>query len=92
VVILGYQFIREMRQAISIRYASIRMVIDFIENTRIGTLRIMHSFGGGQLLRRLLIGITSGTDSHKSRIRGTALSHAQPLRYCPGILPALRAQ
>jgi hypothetical protein len=71
----GCQFIKEIRQAISIRYASMRIAIDFIENTRIGILRIMHSFRGGQLLRRLLIGITSGTDSHESRTWGIALSH-----------------
>jgi hypothetical protein len=67
VAIPDCQFIREIRQAISIRYASIRMIIDFIKNTRIGTLRIMHPFRGGQLLGRLLIGITSGTGSHESR-------------------------
>jgi hypothetical protein len=76
VAILGCQFIRKIRQAISIRYASIRMAINFIKNTRISTLRIMHPFRGGQLLRRLLIGITSGTDSHELRTRDTALSHA----------------
>jgi hypothetical protein len=61
------QFIREMRQVISIRYASIRMIIDFIENIRISTLRIMHPFRGGQLLGRLLIGIISGIGSHELR-------------------------
>jgi hypothetical protein len=90
--ISGCQFIRKMRQAISIRYASMRITIDFIENIRIGTLRIMHSFKGGQLLGRLLIGITSETDSHESRTRDTALSHAQSLRYYFNALPALRAQ
>jgi hypothetical protein len=63
----GCQFIREMRQAINIYYASMRMAINFIENTCISILRIMHPFGGGQLLRRLLIEITSGTDSHEPR-------------------------
>jgi hypothetical protein len=72
----GCQFIREIRQAISIRYASMRIAINFIENIRIGTLRTMHPFGGGQLLGRLLIGITSGTDSHEPRTWGTAPSHA----------------
>jgi hypothetical protein len=67
VVILDYQFIKEMRQAISIRYVSMRIAINFIKNTRIGTLRIMHPFGGGQLLGRLLIGIISGTGSHELR-------------------------
>jgi hypothetical protein len=67
VAISGYQFIKEMRQAISIRYASMRIAINFIKNTRIGILRIMHPFGGGQLLRRLPIRIISGTDSHESR-------------------------
>jgi hypothetical protein len=38
------QFIKEIRQAISIRYVNMRIVIDFIKNTRIDTLRIMHSF------------------------------------------------
>jgi hypothetical protein len=65
--ISGCQFIREMRQIINIRYASMRMAINFIKNTRIGTLRIMYLFKGGQLLRRLLIGIISGTNSHESR-------------------------
>jgi hypothetical protein len=41
------QFIKKIRQAISIRYANIRMAINFIENTRIGTLRIMHPLGKG---------------------------------------------
>jgi hypothetical protein len=86
------QFIKEMRQAISIRYASIRIAINFIKNTRIGTLRIMHPFKKGQLLGRLLIGIISRTGSHESRTRGTALSHAQLLKHCPSALPALRAQ
>jgi hypothetical protein len=67
VAIPGCQFIREMRQVISIRYASMRMAIDFIKNIRIGTLRTMHPFGEGQLLGRLLIGIISGTGSHESR-------------------------
>jgi hypothetical protein len=44
--ILGCQFIRKMRQAISIRYVSMRMTINFIQNTRIGTLRTMHLWGG----------------------------------------------
>jgi hypothetical protein len=92
VAIPGCQFIRKMRQAISIRYASIRIAINFIKNTRIGILRTMYLFKGGQLLGRLLIGIISGTDSHELRMRGTALSHAQPPRHCPDILPALRAQ
>jgi hypothetical protein len=64
----GCQFIRKIRQAINIRYASIRIAINFIKNTRISILKIMHPFRGGQLLRRLLIGIISGTDSHKSRM------------------------
>jgi hypothetical protein len=92
VAIPGCQFIREMRQAINIRYASIRMAIDFIKNTRIGTLRIIYPFKEGQLLGRLLIGIISGTDSHELRTWDTTLSHAQPLKYCLSILPALRAQ
>jgi len=86
------QFIIKIRQAISIRYVSIRIIIDFIKNTRIGTLKIMHPFREGQLLRRLLIGIISGIGSHESRIRDTALSHAQPLKYYSDILPALKAQ
>jgi hypothetical protein len=76
VAILGYQFIREIRQAINIRYANIRIIINFIKNTRIDTLRIIYPFKGGQLLKRLLIRIISGTDSHKSRTRDIALSHA----------------
>jgi hypothetical protein len=75
VAILGCQFIREIRQAINIRYANIRIAINFIENTRIGTLRIMHLFERGQLLKRLLIKIISGINSHESRMRGTAFSH-----------------
>ena len=71
----GYQFIKKMRQAISIRYANIRMTINFIKNTRIGILRIIHPFKGRQLLRRLSIRIISGTDSHESRIRNITLSH-----------------
>jgi hypothetical protein len=67
VVILGYQFIKEIRQAINIRYLSIRMAINFIKNTRISTLRIMHLFKEEQLLGRLLIGIISRTDSHELR-------------------------
>jgi hypothetical protein len=67
VVIPDYQFIREMRQAINIRYVSMRITINFIKNTRIGTLRIMYPFRGGQLLGRLLIKIISGTNSHESR-------------------------
>jgi hypothetical protein len=63
----GCQFIREIRQAISIRYANMRIAIDFIENTRIGTLRIMHPFKKRQLLGRLLIRIISGTNSHEPR-------------------------
>jgi hypothetical protein len=51
------------------------MAINFIENIRIGILRIIHPFKGGQLLKRLLIGIISGTDSHELRIKDTALSH-----------------
>jgi hypothetical protein len=92
VAIPDCQFIREIRQTINIRYASIRMTINFIKNTRIGILRTMHPFRKGQLLGRLLIGIISETGSHESRTRGTALSHAQPLRYYPNVLPALRAQ
>jgi hypothetical protein len=88
----GCQFIREIRQTISIRYVNMRMIINFIKNTRISTLRTMHPFGGGQLLRRLPIEIISRTGSHESRTKGTALSHAQPLRHCPNILPALKAQ
>jgi hypothetical protein len=61
------QFIKKIRQVISIRYASIRITINFIKNTRISTLRIMHPFREGQLLRRLLIKIISKTDSHKLR-------------------------
>jgi hypothetical protein len=68
VAISGCQFIKKIRQAISIRYVSIRMAINFIENIRIGTLRIMHPFKGRQLLRRLLIGIISKIDSHELRI------------------------
>jgi hypothetical protein len=86
------QFIREIRQVISIRYANMRITINFIKNTRIGTLRIMHPFGKRQLLKYLPIRIISGTDSHESRTKGTALSHAQPPRYCPNTLPALKAQ
>jgi hypothetical protein len=67
VAILDYQFIREIRQTINIRYASMRIIINFIKNTRINILRIMHLFGGGQLLGYLLIEIISGTDSHESR-------------------------
>jgi hypothetical protein len=63
----GCQFIKKIRQAINIRYASTRMTINFIKNTRISILRIMHLFRGGQLLGRLLIGIISGTNSHESR-------------------------
>jgi hypothetical protein len=91
VVILDYQFIKKIRQAINIRYASMRMAINFIKNTRIGTLRIMHPFKRRQLLRRLLIKITSGTNSHESRTRNTILSHVQSLKYYLNILPALRA-
>jgi hypothetical protein len=54
VAIPGCQFIREMRQAISIRYVSMRIAINFIENTRIGILRIMHPFGGGAIIRALI--------------------------------------
>jgi hypothetical protein len=92
VAIPGYQFIREIRQAISIRYASIRMIINFIKNIRISILRIMHPFGERQLLKRLLIRIISGTGSHELRTRGTALSHIQSLRHCLSALPALKAQ
>jgi hypothetical protein len=92
VAIPDCQFIREMRQAISIRYASMRIVINFIKNIRIDTLKIMHPFRRGQLLERLLIGIISGTNSHESRIRGIVFSHAQFLRHCSSILPALRTQ
>jgi hypothetical protein len=67
VAIPGCQFIKKMRQAINIRYASIRITINFIENTRISTLRIMYLFKRGQLLGRLLIGIISRTNSHESR-------------------------
>jgi hypothetical protein len=45
-----------------------------------------------EVLRRLPIGITSGTGSHEPRTWGTAPSHAQSLRHYPGILPALKAQ
>jgi hypothetical protein len=92
VAIPGCQFIKEIRQAISIRYASIRITINFIENTRIGTLRTMHPFRRGQLLGRLPIRIISGTGSHESRMRGTAFSHVQFLKHCSGTLPALKAQ
>jgi hypothetical protein len=92
VAIPGCQFIKEIRQAISIRYANIRIAINFIKNTRISTLRIMHLFERGQLLKRLLIGIISGIDSHESRTRGIIFSHAQPPRHCPSALPALKAQ
>jgi hypothetical protein len=44
-----------------------RMAINFIKNTRIGILKIMHPFGGEQLLRRLLIRIISGIGSHELR-------------------------
>jgi hypothetical protein len=74
--ILDCQFIREIRQIISIRYASMRIVIDFIKNTRISTLRTMHLFREGQLLEYLSIGIILGTNSHESRTKSTALSHA----------------
>jgi hypothetical protein len=76
VAISDCQFIKEMRQAINIRYASMRITINFIKNTRIGTLRTMYFFERGQLLGRLLIGIISGTGSHESRTWDTALSHA----------------
>jgi hypothetical protein len=92
VAISDCQFIREIRQIISIRYASMRITINFIKNTRIGTLKTMHPFEEGQLLGRLLIGIISGTNSHELRTRNTILSHVQPLKHCLGILPALRAQ
>jgi hypothetical protein len=81
-----------MRQVISIRYVSMRMAINFIKNTRISTLRIMHLFERKQLLRRLLIRIISGTDSHESRTWDTIPSHAQFLKYYFSILPALKAQ
>jgi hypothetical protein len=64
-----------MRQAISIRYVSIRIAINFIENTRIGILRIIYPFREGQLLGRLLIRIISGISSHESRIKDIALSY-----------------
>jgi hypothetical protein len=76
VVIPGCQFIKEMKQAISIRYANIRITINFIENTRIGTLRTMHLFKKRQLLGRLLIEITSRTGSHELRTWDIAPSHA----------------
>jgi hypothetical protein len=41
------QFIKEIRQVINIRYASMRMAINFIKNTRISTLRIIHPLGKG---------------------------------------------
>jgi hypothetical protein len=41
------QFIRKIRQAINIRYANIRITINFIKNTRIGTLKTMHPFKKG---------------------------------------------
>jgi hypothetical protein len=69
-----------------------RMAINFIKNIRIGTLKIMHSFKRGQLLGRLLIGIISGTNSHEPRTWDIVLSHAQSLRHCLNILPALKAQ
>jgi hypothetical protein len=47
VAIPDYQFIRKIRQAISIRYVSMRMAINFIENTYISALRIMHLLKGG---------------------------------------------
>jgi hypothetical protein len=92
VAIPGYQFIKKMRQIISIRYVSMRMAINFIKNTRIGTLKIMHLFREGQLLRRLLIGIISGTGSHEPRTWDTASSHAQLLRHCFNILPGCTAR
>jgi hypothetical protein len=49
-------------------------------------------YGTVPLLGRLPIGITSGTGSHEPRTWDIAPSHVQPLRHCPGILPALRAQ
>jgi hypothetical protein len=52
--ISGCQFIREIRQVISIRYASIRMIINFIKNTRISTLRTMHPFERGAIIRALI--------------------------------------
>jgi hypothetical protein len=87
----GCQFIKEIRQAISIRYVSMRIVINFIKNTRISTLKIMYPFKEGQLLGHLPIKIISGTDSHELRTKDTALSHVQSLRYCLGTLPALKA-
>jgi hypothetical protein len=65
--ISGCQFIKEIRQAINIRYANMRIAINFIKNIRIGILRIIHPFKGGQLLGRLLIKIISETSSHESR-------------------------
>jgi hypothetical protein len=64
-----------MRQVISIRYANMRIAINFIKNTRIGTLRIMHLFRGGQLLGRLLIGIILEIGSHELRTWDIVLSH-----------------
>jgi hypothetical protein len=90
--ISGYQFIKKIKQAISIRYANMRITINFIKNTLISTLRTMHPFEGRQLLGLLLIGITSKTDSHESRTRDTAPSHAQSLKHCFNALPALKAQ
>ena len=73
--ILGCQFIKKMRQAISIRYVSMRIAINFIKNTRIGILRIMYLFGEGQLLGRLLIGIILEIGSHELRTWDIVLSH-----------------
>jgi hypothetical protein len=78
-----YQFIKQIRQAISIRYASMRIAINFIKNIHTSALKIMHPLGKGQLLKRLLIGIISGTGSHEPRIESIAFSHAQLLRHCP---------
>jgi hypothetical protein len=53
VAIPDYQFIKEMRQAISIRYASMRMIINFIKNIRIDTLRTMYLFKKGIIIKAL---------------------------------------
>jgi hypothetical protein len=73
--ISGYQFIRKIKQAINIRYASIRIIINFIKNIRINILRIMHPFKERQLLKRLLIKIISETSSHESRTWDIVFSH-----------------
>jgi hypothetical protein len=81
-----------MRQTISIRYVSMRIIINFIKNIRIGILKTMHPFRGGQLLGYLLIGIISGTNSHESRTRDIILSHVQLSKHYSNALPALKAQ